>query len=404
MKKVILCIGTLDTKGPEITYMKELIEKKGHTALIMDISTLERPTVQADIPVDEIAKAGGESIENVRKLKETEAAEVVKSGGMRIARDLYNSGRFHGVIGMGGSMGSYIASGIMRELPVGVPKLLLSSQKVVQAGLRGYVGTKDILVMPSIADLAGLNMFTKKAIANAVEAAIAMVEGAELTVSEKPLVFMSMMGTTTGCGLKVKSNLENRGFEVIVFHTIGIGGMTLEELAEAYPLRGVIELALNEIGNHLFGGASTAGPKRLEAAGRKAVAQLITPGNVDFIGFIGLEGIPAKYREDHKFVIHNPQASAVRLNGEEMRAVAEFMAKKLNEAKGPVTVLIPLRGFSAWDREGGVFYDPSADRVFIDSLKETLAPHIMLREIDAHINDIEFVNEVVSDFSKLLQL
>jgi uncharacterized protein (UPF0261 family) len=404
MKKGILCIGTLDTKGPEISYMKELIEKRGHTALVMDVSALEKSAFQGDITPEKIAEAGNADIQNVRALKEMEAAEVMISGAKKISRDLYSSGRFHGVIGIGGGMGSHIASSVMRELPVGIPKLLLSSQKVVQAGLRGYVGTKDIVVMPSIADLAGLNMFTMKAIANAVEATIGMVEGTMLSMSNKPLVFMSMMGTTTGCGLKVKKILEDGGFEVIVFHTIGIGGMTLEELAEAYPLRGVIELALNEIGNHLFGGASSAGPKRLEAAGKKGVWQIITPGNVDFIGFIGLEGIPAKYRQDHKFVIHNPQASAVRLGNEEMGAVAEFLAKKVNESKGPVSVLIPLRGFSAWDREGGVFFNPSANKVFIDTLETMLNPRIMLKKIDAHINDIEFVNEVVSEFNSLVQL
>ena len=403
MKKNILCIGTLDTKGPEISYMRELIEKKGHGALIMDVSTLEKAAFQGDITPEEIARAGGTSMEDVRALKESDAAEFMISGAIPITKDLYHSDRFHGVIGMGGSMGSHIASSVMRELPIGVPKLLLSSQKVVQAGLRGYVGTKDIVVMPSIADLAGLNMFTRKVIANAVEVTVAMVEGTELIMSEKPLVFMSMMGTTTGCGLRVKSVLEDRGFEVTVFHTIGIGGMTLEELAVAYPLRGVIELALNEIGNHLFGGASTAGSARLEAAGKKGVCQVITPGNVDFIGFIGLEGIPEKYRQDHKFVVHSPQASAVRLNNEEMRAVAEFIAEKLNEARGPVSILIPLRGFSAWDREGGVFYDPSADEVFTATLQKTLNPSITLKKIDAHINDAEFAMEVVSEFSKLMQ-
>ena len=403
MKKVILCIGTLDTKGPEMSYMKELIEKKDHTALIMDISTLESSTLHADILPEEIATVAGRNIDDVRGLKESEAAEVMRSGGIRIVKDLHASGRFDGIIGIGGSMGTYIASSIIKELPVGVPKLILASQKIVQAGLRGYVGTKDILVMPSIVDLAGLNMFTKKALANAVEVVAAMVEGTQLVMSEKPFVFMSMMGTTTECGLRIKSSLEERGFEVIVFHTIGIGGMTLEELIEAYPVKGVIETGMNEIGNHLFGGTSTAGPTRLDAAGKRGIPQVITPGNVDFIGFVGVENIPPKFR-DYKYVAHNPQATAVHPNAEELRAIAEFMANKLNLSKGPVTVVIPLRGFSSFDREGGVFYDPPGDKAFIATLKKALDPRIPVREIDAHINDAVFANEVVVEFNKLVQL
>jgi uncharacterized protein (UPF0261 family) len=398
MPKAILCIGTLDTKGSELYYMKELIEKKGHIALIMDISGLESSPFTADITAEEVAMAAGKTIQEVRRFEDARpAAEVMKSGAIRITKDLYNSGKFQGVISIGGGMGSYITSAAMRGLPIGVPKLMLSTQKIVQAGIRGYVGTKDIVVMPSVADIAGLNMFTRKAIGDAVNAMIAMVEGPELRVSEKPLVFMTMMGTTTGCGLRVKSLLEDKGFEVIIFHTTGVGGMTFEELIKDYPVKGVIELGLNEIGNELFGGLSTAGPKRLEAAGEKEVPQIITPGNVDFIGFLAPETVPAKYK-NRNLAFHNPQATAMRLNADEMKTVAEVISKKLNQATGIVKVLIPTRGFSAWDQKGRVFYDPSADKVFIDSLKSMLVPRIMVKEIDAHINDIKFANEVVSEF------
>lgn len=398
MQKTILCIGTLDTKGPELYYMKELIEKKGHSALIMDVSGLERSPFTPDITAEEVAKAAGKTIQEVRSFEDARpAAEVMKSGAVRIVKDLYNSGKFQGVISIGGSIGNYITSAAMRELPVGVPKLMLSSQKIVQAGIRGYVGSKDIVVMPSVADIAGLNMFTRKALSDAANAMIAMVEGPELSISAKPLVFMTMMGTTTGCGLRVKSLLEDKGYEVVVFHTIGIGGMTLEDLVKDYPVKGVIELGLNEIGNELFGGFSTAGPKRLEAAGEKGVPQIITPGNVDFIGFLGPETVPAKYK-NRKLAFHTPQATAMRVNADEMKIIAEVISKKLNQARGTVKVLVPTRGFSAWDQKGKVFYDPYADKVFIDSLKSMLDPRITVKEIDAHINDTKFADEVVSEF------
>lgn len=398
MPKTILCIGTLDTKGPELYYMKELIEKKGHSALIMDVSGLERSPFTPDITAEEVAKAAGKTIEEVRSFDDARpAAEVMKSGAVQIVKDLYHSGKFQGVISIGGSIGSYIASAAIRELPVGVPKLMLSSQKIVQAGIRGFVGSKDIVVMPSVADIAGLNMFTRKALSDAVNAMIAMVEGPELSISAKPLVFMTMMGTTTGCGLRVKSLLEDKGYEVVVFHTIGIGGMTLEDLVKDYPVEGVIELALNEIGNELFGGFSTAGPKRLEAAGEKGVPQIITPGCVDYIGFLGPETVPAKYK-NRKLAFHTPQATAMRLNADEFKIVAEVISQKLNRASGTVKVLIPTRGFSAWDQKGKVFYDPHADKVFINSLKSMLDPRIKVKEIDAHINDTKFADEVVSEF------
>jgi uncharacterized protein (UPF0261 family) len=401
MPKVILLIGTLDTKGTEVSYMKELIEKKGHAALVMDISGLGSPPFTPDITAEDVAKAAGKSIEEVRSLKDANsAAEAMQAGAMTIVKDLYNSGRFQGVIGVGGSVGSYITSVAMRALPTGVPKLMLASQKIVQAGIRGYVGTKDIAVMPAVADIAGLNMFTRKALNDAVNAVIGMVEGPELSVSEKPLVFMTMMGTTTICGLRVKSLLEDEGFEVVVFHTVGVGGATLEDLVEAYAVRGVVDLSLNEIGNELFGGASTAGPRRLEAAGKKGIPQIIATGNVDFIGFVGLANVPDKYK-NRKLTSHTPEAAAMRLNADELKIAAETIAEKLNQAAGPVKVLIPTRGFSAWDQEGKKFWDPDADRVFIRALESALAPHIVVREIDAHINDTDFADEV---FKEALQL
>jgi len=279
---------------------------------------------------------------------------------------------------------------------------MLSSQKIVQAGIRNYVGTKDIVVMPSVADIAGLNSLTKDALNKAVGAITGMMETAEIEVSEKPLVFMTMTGLSTGCGLKVKSFLEDKGFEVAVFHAIGVGGQTFEELVRSYPVRGVIELGLNEIGNELFGGLASAGPNRLEAAGEKGIPQIITPGCVDIINFLAPETLPERYK-DRTLCYHNPQATLPRLNAEELRLVGETMGKKLNLATGCVRVLIPARGFSSLDYQGSIFYDPVADKAFIDSLKSSLKEAIEVKEIDAHINDDEFAELVANEFLDIIR-
>jgi uncharacterized protein (UPF0261 family) len=404
LKKIILCIGTLDTKGPELQYIKQLIERKrGYDALVMDIGSLGIAPFTADITAEEVAKAAGTTIQEVRGLKEAgPAAKIMTLGAIRIVKELYPSGKFQGAISIGGGMGSGVASAVMRELPIGMPKFMLSSQKIVQAGIRNYVRTKDIVIMPSVADIAGLNRLTRDALRKSVGAVIGMMEIAEIEVSEKPFVFMTMTGLSTGCGLKVKSFLEDKGFEVAVFHTIGVGGETFEELVKSYRVSGVIELGLNEIGNELFGGLASAGPNRLEAAGERGIPQIITPGCIDIINFLAPETLPDRYK-DRPLCFHNPQATLPRLNAEEFRLIGETVSKKLNRAAGRVRVLIPIRGFSSLDRQGNIFYDPIADRAFIDSLKSSLKKTIEVTEIDAHINDGEFARVVANEFMDIIR-
>jgi uncharacterized protein (UPF0261 family) len=404
LNKIVLCIGTLDTKGPELQYIKQLIErKKGYNALVMDIGSLGIAPFAADITAEEVATAAGSTIQKVRALKEAgPAAKIMTVGAIRIVKDLYRSEKFHGAISIGGGMGSGVASAVMRELPIGMPKFMLSSQKIVQAGIRNYVGTKDIVIMPSVADIAGFNRLTRDALRKSVGAIIGMMEATESEASEKPFVFMTMTGLSTGCGLKVKSFLEEKGFEVAVFHTIGVGGETFEELLKSYRVSGVIELGLNEIGNELFGGLASAGPNRLQAAGEKGIPQIITPGCIDIINFLAPETLPDRYK-DRPLCFHNPQATLPRLNAEEFRLIGETMGKKLNRAVGPVRVLIPIRGFSSLDRQGNIFYDPITDRAFIDSLKNSLKETIEVREVDAHINDEEFAEVVANEFMDIIK-
>jgi uncharacterized protein (UPF0261 family) len=400
MQKAVVCIATLDTKGLEIQYIRDIIEQRGHRVVLIDDGILGEPTVNADISREEVAKAAGTTLEEVKALgNETRAVEMMTKGLGKILVDLYQSRKLDGVISIGGGMGTSMATTAMKELPLGVPKLVVST-KVAHSGVaKEYMGTKDITMVSSVADIAGLNRLTRKIAANAAGAIIGMVETNEVKVGNKPLVVMTMNGTTTRCGSKVMSILEDYQFEVIVFHSIGVGGRALEEFVKSEPVRGVIELGLNEIGNELFGGLATAGPRRLEAAGERGILQIVTPASVDFINFLGPETVPPKFK-DRRMVFHNPQATAIRLNDNEMRSLAETVARKLNSARGPVKILIPIRGFSSWDQEGKGFFDPQVDRIFVDSLKEKLNRSIMVSEIDAHINDDRFIDVLVEEFMK----
>jgi uncharacterized protein (UPF0261 family) len=404
LKKTVLCIGTLDSKGGELKYIKELIEKRGYATLVMDISGSGPAPFTPDITAEEVARVAGSTISEVRAFKEVgKVASVMTVGATRLAKDLYNSGKFQGIISVGGGTGSAIASAVMRELPIDIPKFMLSSQKIVQAGIRDYVGNKDIAVMPSVADISGINRLTRPALSKAAGAIVGMIEAAETEMVYKPLVFMTMLGGSSGCGLKVKSLLEDKGFEVVVFHTIGVGGETFEELVKSYPVKGVIELGLNEIGNELFGGLASAGPKRLEAAGKKGIPQIIAPGGVDFINFLGPETVPKRYK-NRTLYYHNPQSTVPRLNSEELKLIGETIAKKVNIAKAPVKILIPTRGFSAWDREGNIFYDPEADKAFINSLEKSVNDSVIVKEIDAHINDDEFARAIVNELIDIVKV
>ena len=404
MGKDILLITTLDTKGAEAHYAKELIERRGHTALVMDISCQGQPSFIPDITAEEIAQKAGTSIQEVRGIKDVgSAAKIMTVGAIRLARDLYTAGKFGGVLCIGGGTGASIGAEVMKDLPIGFPMFLLSTQKMVQAGIKNYVGNKDIVVMPCIADIAGLNQITRKAISKAVGAIVGMVESPEPETSDKPLALMAMIGPTSGCGLKVSSLLEKAGFEVVTFHAVGTGGKILEEAIWSYPVKGVIELALNEIPNELFGGLASAGPNRLEAAGSKGIPQVITPGSINIINFLGPETIPEKYR-NRMSRRHNQQATGIKLKDEELKQVAETVAGKLNRATGPVKVLIPTRGFSAYEYDGSDFFDISSDRVFIETLKGSLNKRIEVKEIEANINDDKFAQEVAETFLNIVRV
>lgn len=401
MSETILCIGTLDTKGYEVAYIRDLIEKRSHRVIVIDPGVLGEPLFTPDTTREDVAKAANSSLDEVRKSSTAqEARSIMKEGLLRIVKRLYNEEKFSGIIAIGGSQGSDMGSTVMRELPVGFPKILISSN-VAFIGGKSYVGSKDVTLIPSVVDIAGLNRVTRQIFANAAGAIVGMVESGKVEVSDKPVVVMSMMGPTTSCGSKVKSGLEDKGYEVIVFASIGSGGGALENFLKHEEVKGIIELGVNEVGAAIYDTFASAGPHRLKTAGERGIPQLVTFGCVDVVIF-GNEPLPPEFK-DHRVYKHIPEIQVVRQEPSNLKEIARTMAEKLNRGKGPTKVLLPTRGFSELSREKKIFYNPEADKAFIDSLKSSLSESIQVKEVEAHINDDSFANAVLKEFLDMLK-
>jgi len=397
MTKTIVLIGTLDTKGEEIAFLRSLILARGHKVVITDTGILGEPFLHADISRGEIAMAGGEDIDALKeKGDEAFAQRVMAAGLKKIILSLLKSRKIHGLLAIGGGQGSIIVAPTLKSLPFGFPKLLVST-KVTQAGARPYVGSKDVLILPPVADLAGINSLTSSVLTNAAGAITGMVEIEKPEVNNKPIVIISMNGTVTDCGLAVKAMLEKNGYQVLVFHTIGTGGEALEEYVKSNKVHAVIELGVNEITNDFMGGLASSGPDRLTAAGNQGAPQVVVPGSADFINFLGPETVPQKYKK-RKIYSHNPQATLIRTNVRDNRLLGKAIADKLNRSRGPVVVLWPRKGLSTLDRKEKPFWDPEADEVLLDTLKKYLDPHIPVIDLDAYINDPEFAQQIFTAF------
>ena len=401
MDKTIALVGTLDTKGEEIDFLRSLILKKGGRVIIADTGVLGKPYLQADISRNEIAAAGGAEIGTLKeKEDEAFAQEIMASGLKKIILSLVETKKIQGFFAIGGGQGSVIVAPVLKSLEIGFPKLLVST-KVSQAGVRPYAGSKDVLLMPSVADLAGLNSITRSVLTNAAGAILGMVEMEVPEIDHRPRVIMSMNGTVTGCGLVVKGMLEEKGYEVLVFHSIGTGGEALEDFVKTTEVVGVIELAVNEIGNELLGGLASAGPDRFTAAGKRGIPQIVVPGTADLINFLGPETVPPRYRRRRTFA-HNAQANSIRTNNRDNRILGRTVADKLNQSRGPVAVLWPKRGLSSLSyKKGKPFWDPNADKALLKSLKDHLDARIPLKELDFYINDAGFARAVFEAFDKI---
>lgn len=396
MKKVVL-VATLDTKSEEALFVKRCLEDRAVEVITVDVGTGHRgkPVFAPDYGAEEVAGAAGTTLSDLlemgRKAKEMVIMEKMVEGASTIVGSLYGRGELHGIISLGGTMGTNMGTAVMKSLPFGVPKVMLST--AASGDTRHWVGTKDIAMMPSVADIAGLNRITRVSLRNAAGAVAGMVLSDEEPATQRPLVGVTTLGNTTDCALKFKNRLEKEGYEVAVFHAIGTGGMAMEELIADGKIQGVFDLSTNELIDHLYGGLTDAGPMRLEAAGARGIPHLVVPGNLDHLLYASPERIPDRFK-GRKIHSHGPTVHLMRSGKAEMEEVGRVMAEKLNKAAGPVQVLFPLRGLSILNRAvKGEFDDPEADRTLLETLKQNLRPGIDIVECDMHINDEAFASK-----------
>lgn len=386
--KTILLIGTLDTKGVEYLYVHDLIAARGHRVLTINTGVIGEPTFTSDFSAAQVAEAGGDCLTELRRQADRgKALDTMMRGTTRLVMQLYNEGSFDGVLALGGSGGTAIATSAMRELPVGFPKVMVST--VASGNVQAYVGVKDIAMLYSVTDIAGLNRLSRRILANAAGMICGMVEQPLPEASDKPLIAATMFGVTTPCVDVLRMKLEQAGYEVMVFHATGSGGQAMESLIDAGFIAGVADVTTTEWGDELVGGVLSAGPRRLEAAGRKGIPQVVSCGALDMINFWSLDTVPAKFK-DRTLYKHNDNVTLMRTTLEECAQLGRIIAEKLNQATGPTALFIPLRGVSQIDQAGQPFYSPEADAALFSHLRANLKQTVELVEMDLHINDPEF--------------
>ena len=398
--KTVLLIGTLDTKGAEYAFVRDLIQAHGVKPYVVDLGTGE-PRFKADVTADLIAKAGGSSLEAIRERADRGAAiDVMIAGARAFTRQAFEAGWFDGVLGLGGGGGTAMITAAMRELPVGVPKVMVST--MASGNTAPYVDVKDITMMYSVVDIAGLNPLSRRILANAAGAIVGMVsQELPAAATDRPLIAATMFGVTTPCVTAARERLEAAGYEVLVFHATGSGGRAMEGLIDDGFFAGVLDVTTTEWADEVVGGVLTAGPDRLGAAGRKAIPQVVSVGALDMVNFGAPESMPSQFR-DRKIYRHNPSVTLMRTTPEECGVIGNRIAAKLNQAQGPVVVLLPMRGVSMIDRDGQPFHDPDADAALFSALRAALKPEIRVRELDAHINDPEFAHALADELLALL--
>jgi len=401
MPKSILIIGTFDTKAEELRFVKDQILARGRKARTLDAGVLQPSPAYVDISNEKVAAAGGRPLHDlVSRRDRGEAVAVMAQGAAKITRELFDKGEISGVISLGGGSGTVIGTSAMRTLPVGIPKVMVSS--MASGNMRPYVGISDITMMYSVVDISGLNRISRRILSNAALAVCGMAEGGkEAIAAELPLIAATMFGVTTPCITEAKWVLEEKGYEVLVFHANGPGGMAMEQLIGEGQIQAVLDITTTELPDELCGGKGSAGPHRLEKAGEMGIPQVVVPGAMDMVNYFP-DAIPPQFR-NRLLHVHNPATTLMRTNEDENRQLAEIMARKLSRAKGPVVVYIPLRGFSAIDSPGQPFFFPEANRAFIEALKTNLPSRIPVIERDLHINDPSFAREVSQVLLKLLR-
>ncbi len=392
MPKPVVIVGALDTKGEEFRFVRDLIAARGLETILVDFGVLGDPPLPPDVTADDVARAGGHSLAELRASQDkTLAMETMAAGLAQVVKGLYDAGRLGGILGMAGSGGTAIATRAMRGLPIGVPKVMAST--VAGGDVAAYVGATDIVMLPTVVDVAGINSISRQIYANAAGAIAGMVGQEPPSLTEtKPLITASMFGNTTQCVGRAQRALEAQGYEVLVFHATGSGGKTMESLIASGFITASLDITTTELADYVCGGVMSAGPDRMLAAARAGIPTVLVPGCVDMCNFWGMETVPEKYHGRNLYQ-WNPNVTLLRTTPEENERMGQMIAAAANAATGPVAILLPLKGVSQLDSPGGRFWDPEADAACFDAIKAQVKPGIPVIALDHNINDPEFAEK-----------
>ena len=400
----VLLIGTLDTKGSEVGYVRDRLRARGVNVMVMDAGSMGVPSIESDISREAVFLAAGANLVEVRAAADRgQAVSLAAEGAAKLATELHGKGRLDGVLSLGGSAGTTIGTAAMRALPLGVPKLMVST--LASGQVQHYVGTSDIFMLHSVVDLAGLNRISRAVLDNAAAAMAGMISSKfrvpSSKLEDKPIIAATMFGVTTPCVEAARKILEAAGYEVIVFHATGTGGRTLEGLIRDGIIAGVLDITTTELADELVGGILSAGPDRLTAAGARGIPQVISLGALDMVNFGPPETIPSRF-QDRLFYRHNPSVTLMRTTPEEMARLGSELASKANAAIGPTRVMLPLRGVSAIDAEGKPFWWPEADAALFAAIRSRIEARLLI-ECDCHINDAAFAEACAVQLLELLK-
>jgi uncharacterized protein (UPF0261 family) len=402
MASVVL-LGTLDTKGPEYAFLRERVQAAGCDVVLVDAGVMSASSV-ADVSADEVAAAGGADRAALAAAADRgPAVAAMTRGATDVVRRLHAEGRLDGILGLGGSGGSSLISAAMQALPVGVPKLIVST--MASGDTRPYVGTADIAMMYSVVDIAGINVISEKILSNAAAGIAGMAKASAAFVSgieTRPLIGATMFGVTTPCVTAARETLEARGYEVLVFHATGAGGRSMEALMKAGFITGSLDITTTELADELVGGVLSAGPDRLEMAGSLGLPQVISLGALDMVNFGPLDTVPPQFK-DRNLYVHNATVTLMRTTEPECAELGRIIARKLNAATGPLTLFIPAGGVSMIDVPGAPFHDPAADAALIRELKAGLRPDVEVVEMATDINDPVFATAMAERLDELYQ-
>lgn len=403
MKKKIVLLGCMDTKGQEYTFIKDIIEKAGCDTLSIDVGIIDPPLFKPDISREEVAKAGGEDLDAMIKEgpSRDRIAPVMTEGATKIVVDLAKDKKIDGIISLGGTQGTSLGTNAMRALPVGFPKVMVST--MASGDTFKFVGLRDITMMNSVADIMGLNRVTRKILANAAGAICGMVGvDKDSIVTDKQLIAITTVGVTTPGAMVAKKVLEDAGYETVVFHAVGTGGQAMEQLVKEGDIKGLLDIATVEVINQMLGGFLAATPERMTVATKMGIPQVICPGAIGDVVFGPPEEIPEKFK-GRPYAIHSSLFTCVRTTAEEVRALAVEQAKRVNPGKGPIEWFIPMKGFCSHSIEGAPIHDPEADAAYVDELKKQLRDDIPVNIRDTHINDPVFAKEIAERLIELMK-